>query len=321
MSHCPGLMWNCSGFKFQSPILILESEEDKTSTLSTLKQDIFERSTPSTLPDIPDPDTEDLPEDTISSNKNFYEGLKELKPWTSLPDILKKDKKMILQVEGAGYVLLESIIAGLYHCYNISYSKDEIIKYMSKELVQKPDYTKYMRLPITQEEVDFNLLSMRTSKKYSRLNADMYLPAISSALNIHFKTIQNISGYFAVMNTLPINNNPWQSNKVITLIMQNGIYQPVVNILNEEGENSEEITPQETTKPSGEIWQKVNTWRRGKKIITEEVIVISDTDEEVTSVNSGPVVIQSQKEVEVISDSPASQQTEDPYQELEKQAD
>ena len=214
-----------SRIKISTPLIISEIEEDNTLTLSTLRQDISERSTPSTLPDIPDLDADDLPEDTISLNKNFHQGLKELKPWTCLPENLKKDNKMILQVEGAGYVLLESIIAGLYHCYNISYSKDEIIKYMSKELVQKPDYSKYMRLPITQEEVDFSLLSMTTSKnyKYSRLIADMYLPAISSALNIHFRTIQNISGYFAVINTLPLNNNPVEPKKVITLIIQDGI--------------------------------------------------------------------------------------------------
>ena len=57
-----------------------------------------------TLPDIPDPDGDDLPEDTIAANKNFYQGLKELKPWSSLPGILKKDNKVILQVEGAEYV-------------------------------------------------------------------------------------------------------------------------------------------------------------------------------------------------------------------------
>ena len=110
---------------------------------------------------------------------------------------------------------------------------------MSKELFQKPDYTKYMRMSITQEEVDFNLLSMTISKKYSSLIADMYLPAISSVLNIHFRTIQNISGYSAVMNTVPLNNNPWESKKVITLIIQDGIYQPVVNIPSEEGEDNQ----------------------------------------------------------------------------------
>ena len=93
---CPGLYQNCPGLRFPSPLIISETEEDNTSTLSTLKRDISERSTPSTLPDIPDPDADDLPEDTISSNKNFYQGLKELKPWTYLPDILKKDNKMIL---------------------------------------------------------------------------------------------------------------------------------------------------------------------------------------------------------------------------------
>ena len=37
----------------------------------------------------------------------------------------------------------------------------------------------------------------------------------------------------SVMNTLPL-NNPWESKKVITLIIQDGIYQPVVNIPSEE---------------------------------------------------------------------------------------
>ena len=263
--------------------LIPEIEQDRSSTLSTMQQDISERSTPSSLPDIPNPDTDPVPEDTISSNKHFYEGLKELKPWSSLPEILKKDKKKIMEVEGAGYVLLESIIAALYECYKISYSKDEIIQLMSKELVQKPDYTKYMRLPITQEEVDFNLLSMTTTKKYSRLIADIYLPAISTALNIHFRTIQNVSGYFAVMNTLPIKTNPWHK-KVITLIIHNGKYQPVVNISEEdiEGTLPTPTIASESPLKNPEPWQKVKTWRRDKKIIApEEVIVISD--EETTS--------------------------------------
>lgn len=143
--------------------IITESEEESESTVSTTKQDISERSTPSSLPDIPAP--EDCTEDTIAANKNFYEGLRDLVPWSSLPEILKKDKKMILQIDGPGYCLIESIIAALSEGYNICYTKDEIIEFMSKELVQNPDYTRYMRIPITQEEVNFNLLSMTTSKK------------------------------------------------------------------------------------------------------------------------------------------------------------
>ena len=296
--------------------LIPEIEQDRSSTLSTMQQDISERSTPSSLPDIPNPDTDPVPEDTISSNKHFYEGLKQLKPWSSLPEILKKDKKKIMEVEGAGYVLLESIIAALYECYKISYSKDEIIQLMSKELVQKPDYTKYMRLPITQEEVDFNLLSMTTTKKYSRLIADIYLPAISTALNIHFRTIQNVSGYFAVMNTLPIKTNPWHK-KVITLIIHNGKYQPVVNISEEdiEGTLPTPTIASESPLKNTESWQKVKTWSRGKKIIVpEEVIVISD--EETTSA----VVIPPQEPLPV-PDSPPPIMLEDPYQDLLHQAD
>ena len=133
-----------------------------------------------------------------------------------------------------GYVLIESIIAALFDGYNISYQKDEIIEFMAKELVHKPDYTRYLRVPISQEEVTFNLLNLTTSKKYSRVVADMYLLAISSALDLHIRTIQNISGYFAVVNTLPLNTKPGDSKKVITLIIKDGIYQPIVKIPNEE---------------------------------------------------------------------------------------
>ena len=206
---------------------------------------------------------------------------------------------MILPIHGPGCVLIESIITALSNGYNISYQKDEIIEFMSKELVQKLDYTRYMRIPITQEEVNFNLLNVTTSKKYSRLIADMYLPAISSALDIHIRTIKNISGYFAVVNTLPLNTKLGDSKKVITLIIKDGVYQPIVKIPNQEAQNpSPPIKGEETViNLTEEKWKKVNIWKKGKKTITEEVIVISDTDEDITSVKSVPVVIQPKEEV------------------------
>ena len=106
------------------------------------------------------------------------------------------------------------------------------------------------------------------------------------------------------MNTLPLINNPWESKKVITLIIQDGIYQPVVNTPSEEREDNQEITQPKNTKPTYETWKKVKTYRRGKEIITEEVIVISDTDEDITSVKLGPVIIQPQQQVEQIPHSP-----------------
>ena len=293
-----------------------------------MRQNISERSSPSTLPDIPDPEVEDCPEDTVSTNKNFYQGLRDLLPWTSLPDILKKDNKKILHIEGPGYVLIESIIAALSDGYNISYQKDEIIEFRAKELVHKPDYTRYMRVPISQEEVTFNLLNLTTSKKYSRVVADMYLPAISSALDLHIRTIQNISGYFAVVNTLPLNTKPGDSKKVITLIIKDGIYQPIVKIPNEETEiPSPPLTPpiqvneEIVTDVRGENLNTVNIWKKNKTNTTEEVVVISDTDEDLTSVTSYPVIIQPKEEVQEIPDYPPPEISQDPYNQLAAEAD
>ena len=297
-----------------------ESEQDNDSTLSTLKQNISERSSPSTLPDIPDPDEEDCPEDTVAANKIFYQGLRDLVPWTSLPEILKKDNKKILPIEGPGYVLIESIIAALLDGYNISCNKDEIIQFIAKELVNKPDHTRYMRIPISQDEVNFNLLNITTSKKYSRLIADMYIPAISSALDIHIRTIQNISGYFAVVNTLPLNTNPGEKKKVITLIIQNGIYQPVVK-LDSDGDNKLVTEPQDINQDmtkKGENNGASGSLEKGKQDTKPEVIVISDTDEEIISVKSMPVVIQPKEEVPEIPNSPPLQ---DPYTRLAAEAD
>ena len=56
--------------------------------------------------------------------------------------------------------------------------------------------------------------------------ADVYLPAISSALDLHIRTIQNISGFFGVVNTYPPDN--FNNKKTVTLIVIDEIYQPVV---------------------------------------------------------------------------------------------
>ena len=66
------------------------------------------------------------------------------------------------------------------------------------------------------------------------------------------------------------------------------------------------------------MWKKVKTWRRGKKIITEVVIVVSDTDEDITSVKSETVIIQPQQQVEQIPVSPPPELPQDLYQELQE---
>ena len=161
---------------------------------------------------------------------NLDKGMGDFRLWSLLPEILKADMKEICKVEGNGYCLIESIIEALAQDYDIYYYKDQLIEYISKELCDKPDYTRYLRQPITQEEVSFNLLNMTTSKTYSRVVTDMYQPAISSALDLHIKTIQNISGYYVAVNTLSINTVDESSKKTVTLIIQDGIYQPVVDM-------------------------------------------------------------------------------------------
>ena len=59
----------------------------------------------------------------------------------------------------------------------------------------------------------------------------MYLPAISNALDMHLRVIQNIAGYYGIINTYPLPNdfNPMQK-KTITLIVIDGCYHPVVSV-------------------------------------------------------------------------------------------
>ena len=68
-----------------------------------------------------------------------------LKLWSQLPEILNEDGKEVVKVKGKGYCLIESIVEALAQDYDIFYSTDEIIEYISKELIDKPDYTRYLR--------------------------------------------------------------------------------------------------------------------------------------------------------------------------------
>ena len=88
------------------------------------------------------------------------------------------------------------------------------------------EYTKYLKVPLSQDELNYNLMAFHSTKEYSRVVADVYLPAISSALDLHIRTIQNISGFFGVVNTYPLDN--FNNKKTVTLIVIDEIYQPVV---------------------------------------------------------------------------------------------
>ena len=152
--------------------------------------------------------------------------------WSHLPNILDHDGKEILTLHNTGGVgLLESISECLKCEYDIHISTDELISKIAQEILQNPDYTRYMKVPISQEEVNYRLLSFKQGDKYALLLSQVYIPAISSALDIHMRIIQNVGGYYTVLNTFPLQStqvNIMDVKKSVTLIIDNGIYKPVV---------------------------------------------------------------------------------------------
>ena len=162
----------------------------------------------------------------------FSRGLTNLMKWSDLPNILDHDGKEILTLHNTGGVgLLESISDSLKCEYDIHISTDELISKIAQEILQNPDYTRYMRVPISQEEVNYRLLSFKQGDKYALLLSQVYIPAISSALDIHLRIIQNVGGYYTVLNAFPLPStqvNIMDVKKTVTLILVDGIYKPVV---------------------------------------------------------------------------------------------
>ena len=102
------------------------------------------------------------------------------------------------------------------------------MEFLATEICSKPEYTRYMKAALSQDEINHNFLAFSKKNEYSRLVADLYLPAISSALDMHLRVIQNIAEYYGIINTytLPNDFNPLQK-KTITLIVIDGCYHPV----------------------------------------------------------------------------------------------
>ena len=163
-----------------------------------------------------------LLQNTVISTK----ALESWKKWSDLPEILEKDNKKVVPVDGKGLCLMEAISTSLSLEYDILIEPDKLIELISKEVCTHPEYTKYLKVPLSQDELNYNLMAFHSTKKYSRVVADVYLPAISSALDLHIRTIQNISGFFGVVNTYPLDN--FNNKKTVTLIVIDDIYQPVV---------------------------------------------------------------------------------------------
>ena len=156
-----------------------------------------------------------------------------MKKWSDLPEILEKDGKEVISLESTGGIgLLESIAESLHCEYDIQITTDQLIEKIAQEILLNPDYTRYMKVPITQEEVNYRLLSFKKGDSYALLMSQVYIPAISSALDLHLRIIQNVGGYFTILNTFPLHSTQvkiMEVKKTVTLILSNGVYKPVVS--------------------------------------------------------------------------------------------
>ena len=133
-----------------------------------------------------------------------------------------------------------------------------------------------MKSPVSQGEVEIRIMEKVQSKTYSKSVCDLYLPAMATALDLHIRVIQSISGYYAILNTLPAKEEkPNKDMKVINLIFENNKYSPVIYV----GQDSE-------IKKSQELIAEVHSSWTHVQIIgytpppEREVIVISETDDE-----------------------------------------
>ena len=59
---------------------------------------------------------------------------------------------------------------------------------------------KYSKLPLNQADVHAAVKLGTSTKNYGRLVTDMYLPALSTSLQLHFRVLTNVQGYYALMH-------------------------------------------------------------------------------------------------------------------------
>ena len=101
-------------------------------------------------------------------------------------------------IKSMGFDLVESVVEACASDYDIIYSVHEVIEKISAELLANLEYTTFMKSPVTQGEIEFNMEERVQTTKYGRAMCDMYLPTMATALDLHIRVLQNIGGYFAI---------------------------------------------------------------------------------------------------------------------------
>ena len=93
---------------------------------------------------------------------------------------------------------------------------------------------RYMEVLISQEKVNHKLLSFKENL-YSLGASQLYIPAISSVLDLYLRVIQNVGRYYTIVNTFPLPSvqvKLLHMKKIVTMIVINGVYHQVVNRVN-----------------------------------------------------------------------------------------
>ena len=83
-------------------------------------------------------------------------------------------------------------------------SCEDIIDQVAIQLVEDPEYLKYSKRPLTQADVNAAVKVGTSTRNYGRLVSYMYIPALATALQIHFRIITNVHGYYTIMHNTPL---------------------------------------------------------------------------------------------------------------------
>ena len=209
-----------------------------------------------------------------------FRAVGQLRNWEELPHILKQDRRKIWSIKGKGYKLVESVIKCLQKDYDIIYSPKEVLEKLSSELITNLEYTTFMKSPISNKSVEYNMMEHSTKSKAA---CDLYLPALANSLDIHIRIIQKIGSFFAVLHTHPTQTTG--QKKTVNLVYDGEKYSPVVYI---KGDKTVGIVSPQPSTSSETVTPPTSQGIQIVGYTPPDVIVISDTkNEEETQENSG----------------------------------
>ena len=190
--------------------------------------------------------------------------------------------------------MVESVIKCLQKDYDILYTPKEVLGKVSAELISNLEYTTFMKSPISNKDVEYNMMEQSTKGKAA---CDIYLPALANSLDIHIRVIQKIGSFFAVLHT-----NPTQTRgqkKTVNLPYDEEKYSPVVYMKIDDKVGI--VSPQQQTQQPTTSTSTQNK-SQGIEIVgytPGDVIIISDTENEEIMEENAP----QQESVQVIPSS------------------